>query len=191
MAITVRISGTQKKTLPSVRIAGVWRTAGQVHTRVAGVWRPAWSYTWATGTWGTCSLTCGGGTQFRSVTCQRNDGVTMPDAVCTALVGAKPATSQTCNTQSCSTCAYSAAAPYYMVLAAERETIGDQDYTHNYTYFMWGVYSAGAGIKLSGNTATSVNSGGCTYTRSTAKGYRTVNSYYGYAYQICRCCPNC
>ena len=46
--------------------------------------------TWKTGSWSSCSKTCGSGTQTRSVTCSAIE--------CT---GAKPATSQACNTQKC------------------------------------------------------------------------------------------
>ena len=47
--------------------------------------------TWKTGSWSSCSKTCGSGTQTRSVTCSAIE--------CT---GTKPATSQACNTHRCS-----------------------------------------------------------------------------------------
>ncbi|PPR09759.1 MAG: hypothetical protein CFH44_00326 [Proteobacteria bacterium] len=46
--------------------------------------------TWSTGSWSSCSKTCGSGTQSRSVTCSAIE--------CT---GSKPATSQECNTHRC------------------------------------------------------------------------------------------
>ena len=60
---------------------------------------PACTYSWKTGNWSKCSVSCGGGTQTRSVWCERSDGTTVADSNCT---GTKPATSQSCNKQSCS-----------------------------------------------------------------------------------------
>jgi hypothetical protein len=56
------------------------------------------SYFWNTGGWSSCSASCGGGTQTRSVWCQGSDGGTYPDGNCG---GGKPATSQSCNTGCC------------------------------------------------------------------------------------------
>lgn len=58
------------------------------------------TYSWDTGGWGACSASCGGGTQTRSVTCERAcDTTTVADGSCS---GGKPAISQACNPQSCS-----------------------------------------------------------------------------------------
>ena len=46
---------------------------------------------WIIGDWGNCSESCGGGTQYRSITCPSGK-------VC---LGTKPVTSQACNTQAC------------------------------------------------------------------------------------------
>lgn len=53
---------------------------------------------WNPGAWSSCSLTCGSGTRTRTVVCQNSQTV-VDDSQCTA---AKPNTSESCNTQSCS-----------------------------------------------------------------------------------------
>ena len=58
-----------------------------------------YTYAWMTSAWGACSASCGGGTQSRSVFCQRSDGSTVADSFCEAT---RPSTSQSCNTQVCS-----------------------------------------------------------------------------------------
>ena len=57
-----------------------------------------YSYQWSLGAWGSCSLSCGWGTQKRTVSCIRNDGQGVSDAFCTTV---KPVISQSCNTQTC------------------------------------------------------------------------------------------
>ena len=59
----------------------------------------AWTYSWAIGNYGNCSVSCGGGTKVRSVECERDDLIIVADSFCTA---AKPIATQSCNTQSCS-----------------------------------------------------------------------------------------
>lgn len=67
----------------------------------------AWSYTWITAAWGTCSASCGGGTRARDVLCQREDGALVADLFCT---GPPPQDSETCNTNPCVNCALISAA---------------------------------------------------------------------------------
>lgn len=63
---------------------------------------PPYTYSWKElGDWTECSASCAGGTQTQTVICQRDDEITVADTFCS---GAKPSTTQTCNTQACPTC---------------------------------------------------------------------------------------
>ncbi|CAN9502641.1 unnamed protein product [Ophioblennius macclurei] len=60
-------------------------------------------HSWTTGEWNLCSVTCGGGSQVRSVQCISHDASgsrVVEDAVCAAYAEA-PSTLQTCNMQEC------------------------------------------------------------------------------------------
>ncbi|CAL8283873.1 unnamed protein product [Lota lota] len=61
------------------------------------------THSWKTGEWNTCSVTCGGGSQLRSVQCVSHDASgprVVEDAVCAAYSEAPP-TLQTCNMHRC------------------------------------------------------------------------------------------
>ncbi len=61
-----------------------------------------YSYAWAAGGWGGCSASCGSGSQSRSVYCQRSDGASVSDSLCS---GTRPASSQGCSNYG--SCGYS------------------------------------------------------------------------------------
>lgn len=74
-------------------------TTGQCSNALCQV--AATTYSWSVGVWSTCSLTCGDGTQSRTVSCIVN-GVSTSDADCVNDgIGSKPITSQSCNSGSC------------------------------------------------------------------------------------------
>lgn len=101
MPLLVNKNGTWTKVKPYLKVNDTWRLVTNIYVNINDTWRPLWSYRWEVGNWGGCSVSCGGGTQTRSVTCKSSDGSTYQDQMCLQFVGAKPVTSQVCNTQSC------------------------------------------------------------------------------------------
>ena len=71
-----------------------WKNCMNVSTR-----KKVYTYKWSTGSWWSCSRTCGGWTQTRKVVCKRSDGVIVANSFCDA--SNKPSTTRSCNTQAC------------------------------------------------------------------------------------------
>jgi len=99
-------TGTQDRTV-TCRCGGQEVSEGDCPTPVPAKTQPCTAeatctFSWQSSSWGTCTKTCGGGTQTRTAWCQRSDGTKVADASCT---GAPPATSQACNPQLCPTTA--------------------------------------------------------------------------------------
>ena len=112
MSCAVNVSGAWKYAKQAyVNVGGSWKPCQNIYVNVSGAWKPLYTYSYATGNWGACSVDCGGGTQTRTVTCQRRDATnsnldvqTVADSFCAAHGLTKPTTSQSCNTQSCTEC---------------------------------------------------------------------------------------
>ena len=102
MALAINVSGTQKYVKQAyVNINNSWKPVRHIYTNVNGVWKPLYSYSWWTGDWSNCSVSCGGGTQTRSVVCVRNhpgqtghvgDWMDVADTFCTSSGLSKPIT---------------------------------------------------------------------------------------------------
>lgn len=113
------------------------------------------TYSWNTTAWGSCSNTCGAGTQTRTSACKRSDGITVADTFCPA----KPSGSQACSVYtSC---------------------------TYNWSYSVWGGCSTTCGTGTQSRTVACIRSDGTTVANSycgTATTSRSCSAYTSCTY---------
>lgn len=167
MSVLVNIGGTWKTADKIfVKINNSWKEAGNIFVKTNDVWKSAYSFSWSIGSWSTCTVSCGGGTQSRTVECRRNDGKLFSDSWCSQP---KPIVSQTCNTQACGNdCRYD----------QYRYCVTYDDYNYNTTFF----WNKQAVRQISGNVE-SIISGGYEYWRGSYQGWDLIQNHY---YTICR-----
>ena len=183
--LKVNISNTWKNIKYGyVNVNNSWKKLKNMYVNISGVWKPLWSYSWYIGNWSDCSAECGGGIQTRTVYCKRNDNVQVDDNFCS---GTKPATQQSCNTQSCSDCRYddsnitdsSGVTSSFNFLWMVSTLILPRIFTPYITLY-WNYTNV-----YNGNNAdiTSVNANGYQYSRGNLG---SVQDQYYYLYEICR-----
>lgn len=132
-------SVTQTRTASCVRSDGATVAnsfCGTPVTSQAGTNYSQCTYTSNLGSWGSCSASCGGGTQSRTASCTRSDGASAALSNC-----GSPATSQSCNTQAC------------------------PSYTYSFSYGSWST-PAGCGAVTQTRSASCVRSDGATVANS-------------------------
>lgn len=96
----VRINNNALETKQYVKINTQPKNVLNVYTKTG----PIYKYSYDVSGWGNCNVTCGGGTQTRTVQCKRKSGlntITVDDIFCNYSGLQKPNTSQICNTQAC------------------------------------------------------------------------------------------
>ena len=83
-------------------VARGWNNEGVVMCAPSSEGGTTPTYTWSTGSWGSCTGSCGtnNGMQYRTVTCVYSNTTTVADSFCS---GAKPSTSQACTASACNT----------------------------------------------------------------------------------------
>lgn len=159
-----------------VNVSGSWKQCINIYVNSSG-WKPLYQYWWAIGGWGGCSASCGGGWQYRTVTCYRShstngglDQLPMNDSYCTRTVGGKPATQQQCNTHSCQECRYNKNSDHW--------------YYFRYSDTCWIIWSGTKLGNLFGDSGTTQYTyGGYRYTRGTQMDSSGSGDKY---YQVCR-----
>lgn len=180
MALAVNVSSSWKYVKQAyVNVNNSWKAVRHIYINSNGTWKPLYSYSWWTGDWSNCSVSCGGGTQTRSVVCVRNhpgqtghvgDWSDVADTFCTSSGLVKPNVSQVCNTHSCQECRYNKNSDHW--------------YYFRYSDTCWIIWSGTQLGNLFGDSGTTQYTyGGYRYTRGTQMDSSGSGDKY---YQVCR-----
>ena len=180
MPVHIKSTSNWKCTDYSICLSLNWNIGYQLCIYGSGSYRPTKKYNWVIGSYGTCSKTCGGGTQTRSVICNDELEYTKSDAHCIKYVGTKPDTSQACNTQGCSTTLPAPANHYLLTIkrnfSSQREFCsGAENPTH------YGVIN-NTQVWTNPNHLTapvSFTYSGCTYTQGSLYATAEVGGNWG------------